>query len=55
MRNRHNCRYVEKMMYNNQRIMPFVESTFSGWIHRENPIHPDAVALGYDRGGSTTS
>ena len=41
--------------YTIRRIMPFVESIFSGWIHRANPMHPDVVALGCDIGGSTTS
>ena len=35
--------------------MPCVESTFSGRIHLADPMHPDAVTSGCDRGGSTTS
>lgn len=45
----------EKIVYNNRRIMPFVESTFRGPIHVANPMHPDAVTSGCDIGGSTTS
>ena len=45
----------QKIGYTIRRIMPFVESTFLGWIHMANPMHPDVVALGCDRVGSTTS
>lgn len=34
----------EKMVYNNQRIMPHLKSTFPGWIQRANPKHPNAEA-----------
>ena len=29
----------EKMVYNNQRIMPHLKSTFPGWIQRTNSKH----------------
>ena len=45
----------QKIGYTIRRIMPSVESIFSGWIHRANPMHPDAVASGCDIVGSTTS
>ena len=45
----------QKVGYNIRRIMPFVESIFSGVIHRANPMHPDVVASGCDIGGTTTS
>ena len=41
--------------YTIRRIMPFVESIFSGWIHRANPMHQDVAASWCYRGGSTTS
>ena len=54
-RNRHNCRYALKIVYNDLRIMLLVESTFSGRIQKAYPRHPDVVTSGCDRGGSTTS
>ena len=44
-----------KMRYDIHRIMLHSKSTFSGWIQMANPMHPDAVTSGCDRGGSTTS
>jgi len=43
------------MRYDNGRIMLHSKSAFAGWIRKADPRHPDAVASGYDRGGSTTS
>lgn len=31
------------------------DQLFAGWIRNADPRHPDAVASGCDRGGSTTS
>ena len=45
----------QKIGYTIRRIMPFVELTFLGAIHRAKPMHPDVVASGCDGVGSTTS
>ena len=36
------------------RIMLHPKSTFVGEIQMADPMHPDAVTSGCDRGGSTT-
>ncbi len=46
----------QKMRYNN--LQDYAASKinfFSGVIQVANPMHPDAVTSGCDRGGSTTS
>ena len=44
----------QKMRYNNLQDYT-AKSFFSGVIQVANPMHPDAVTSGCDRGGSTTS
>lgn len=44
-----------KIRHNELRIMLHSKSTFLGTIQMSNLMHPNAVALGCDRGGSTTS
>ena len=55
MRNKHSYHYVSKNGIIVYRIMLHPKSTFSGEIQMANPMHPDAVTSGCDRGGSTTS
>ena len=55
MRNKHSFHYVIKSGIIVHRIMLHQKSTFAGKIPMANPMHPDAVTSGCDRGGSTTS
>ena len=54
MRNKHSFHYVEKNGIIVCRIMLHLKSSFEGAIQMANPMHPDAVTSGCDRGGSTT-
>ena len=54
-RNKHSFDYVKKSGMIVYRIMLYPKSTLSGKIQMANPMHPDAVTSGCDRGGSTTS
>ena len=48
--------YAEQMeQLHTIQIILHSKSTFSGVIQVANPLHPDAVTSGCDRGGSTTS
>jgi hypothetical protein len=51
---KHNCRYVSKMRYINLQDYAKFKIFFSWVIQMANPMHPDAVTLGCDRGGSDT-
>ena len=55
MRNKHSFHYGSKRGMIVNRIMLHPKSTFSGEIQMADPMHPDAVTSGCDRGGSTTS
>ena len=45
----------QRMEYDTYEIMLRYKSTFSGRIRRADPMHPNVVTWGCDRGGSTTS
>ena len=45
----------QKMRYNNLQDYATSKIIFSELIQVANPMHPDAVTSGCDRGGSTTS
>ena len=55
MRNKHSFHYVKKSGIIVHRIMLHPKSTLAGKIQMANPMHPDVVTSGCDRGGSTTS
>ena len=45
----------QKMRYNNLQDYATSKIIFSGLIQMANPMNPEALTSGCDRGGSTTS